>query len=139
MSGYTLVCDLYVAAPPDRVHAAWGVVQGDLSHDGSVSLFFTILDPQNEYSDPRTPDKSALRVDLQHQLFSATPVFSWWRHCHLCIENFTSLLVRFVQHFEGQVKGTVDAVTFCRSLQCANVGLQSFGEARGFRILKPEV
>ena len=40
---------------------------------------------------------------------------------------------------EEQVKGTADAVTFSKSPQCASVALRSFGQAREFRILKPEV
>ena len=33
----------------------------------------------------------------------------------------------------------VEAVTFQRSLQCAGMALQSFGQAHEFLILKPEV
>ena len=40
---------------------------------------------------------------------------------------------------EEQVKGTADAVTFSKSPQCARVALRSFGQAREFQILKPEV
>ena len=40
---------------------------------------------------------------------------------------------------EEQVKGTADAVTFSKSPQCASVALRSFGQAREFRIFKPEV
>ena len=40
---------------------------------------------------------------------------------------------------EEQVKDTADAVTFNKSPQCASVALPSFGQAREFRILKPEV
>ena len=58
---------------------------------------------------------------------------------HLCVEHLTCLLICMVYHYEGQVKGTVDAVTFCKSLQCAGMALQSFGQAREFLILKPEV
>ena len=75
MSGYTWVCNLDVASSADGVHATWGVVQGDLSHEGSVSLSFTICDPQNECCDPRAPHRSALRVDPQRQFFSAVPIF----------------------------------------------------------------
>ena len=40
---------------------------------------------------------------------------------------------------EEQIKGTADAVTFSKSPQCASVALPSFGQAREFRILKPNV
>ena len=40
---------------------------------------------------------------------------------------------------EEQVRGTADAVTFSKSPQCASVAFRSFGQAREFRILKPEV
>ena len=90
------------------------------------------LRPQSVIFNCWTPRWSTRCVDLQR-------FFYWQRRRHLCMENFTCLQICMVWRCERQVRGTVDAVTFCKSPQWAGVALQSSGQAREFQILKPEV